>query len=554
MMRPIALLGGVLLVAVTSAAADRLSAPPGGLEALKPVPELDTSGAEPLAQDAIRRARQNVDSLLGKPGIPAEQLGDAYGRLGAYYQVYGIRTGAEACYANAVAKAPGVFRWRFLFAYLAHISGRHEAALDRFAEARKLDPDYPAIDLYVGEALLELNRSAEAEALLSKAVRQDGLRAAAAFRFGQIALERREFTAAVKWLKTALEADPGADAVYFALAQALRGAGDAEGARAALAGRGRQLPRVTDPLIEELESLEQGSRPFYLAGLAAIHQGDYVAAAGDFAKGLEQDPENHFARISYARALYVSGRHDEARSQLELVETAVPDEALAIFLLGLLDNAAGDTATARRRFERVLERKADHSGALYFLGLLDYAAGDYPSAAERLDRSVAAEPGNVYAQVLALVARYRDGTPAADAVAALEAVVAVAPDQWLPRYALARMLAATDDEAVRDVARAVELAEALVAEQPFPPMYEALALGHAAAGNSEAAQSALDNARSGYLFNGRFTDMKRIDEQIAKVQRGDLPADAWPATDVLLNAPVINPLGPFIEYPAPRAY
>jgi tetratricopeptide (TPR) repeat protein len=546
--------GAFLLLAAAGAAADRLSVPPEGLQPLQPVPEMDISGAEPLAQDAIRRARHNVDTLLAKPGVSARQLGDAYGRLGAYYQVYGIRTGAEACYANAVARAPDVFRWRFLSAYLAYESGRYEEALVRFEAARRIDADYPSIDLYVGEAMLELNRSEAAEELLTAAVEQDGLRAAAAFRLGQIALERRDFDAAVDWFNKALAADPGADAVYFPLAQALRGAGDAGAAREALRQRGKQRPRVKDPLIEELDSLEQGARPFYLAGLAAIHQSDYAAAADNFATGLEQDPDNHFARISYARALYVSGRPDEARRQLELVETAVPDEELAIFLLGLLDNAAGDTASARRRFERVLQLKADHSGALYFLGLLDFAAGDYAPAVARLTDSVAAEPGNVYAQVLAVVARYRLEYPVGEALGALQAVVAAAPNQWLPRYALARMLAAAQDEDVRVPSRAVELAETLVAEQPIPPMYEVLALAHAASGNQQAARQALETAKSGYLFHGRFADMTRIDGQIAAVERGGLPAEAWPVTDPLLSAPVISPVGPFTEYPAPRAY
>lgn len=541
----------LVLLAAAGASADRLSTPPEGLEA---VPELDISGAEPLAQDAIRRARGNLDRLLAKPAVTAEQLGDAYGRLGAYYHVYGIRSGAEACYANAVTQAGGVFRWQFLFAYLAHESGRYEEALGRFDAARRIDPDYPAINLFAGEAMLELNRSDEAEKLLKMAVEQDGLRAAAAFRLGQIALERREFGAAADWFRTALEADPGADAVYYPLAQALRGDGDAAGAREALGKRGKQLPRLNDPLIEELESLEEGARPFYLAGLDAIHQGDYAAAADSFAKGLEQDPANHFARISYARALYVSGRHDEARRQLERVETAMPDEELAIFLIGLLDNAGGDKASARRRFERVLQLKADHSGALYFLGLLDFAAGNYAPAAARLAESVAAEPGNVYAQVLALVARYRQSAPAAEVLSELQALFTAAPDQWLSRYALARLLAAAEDETVRAPDRAVEIAEALVAEQPVPPMFEALALSYAASGDRDAARQAMENAKSGYLFQGRFAEVGRVDEQILEVQKGVLPAEAWPVDDPLLSAPMISPVGPFMEYPAPRAY
>ena len=214
--------------------ADALVDLPGDWAVLSPVPELDISGAEARARSAIQKARVDVATLLDRPGIGRTELGEAYGRLGAYYHVYNIRSGAEACYSNAMRLAPDEFRWAYLDAYLAHVSGRYAEGLERFARAREIGPAYAPIEIYEAEALLEFNRVDEAEEKLRSGFDGEGLRARAAYRLGQIALQRREFDEAVEYLETALQLDPAGTAAYFPLAQALRGAGDAEAARAAI--------------------------------------------------------------------------------------------------------------------------------------------------------------------------------------------------------------------------------------------------------------------------------------------------------------------------------
>jgi tetratricopeptide (TPR) repeat protein len=537
-----------------AASADLLSEPPARYPVLVPVPELDLSGAESAARDAIRGAREQVARLLARDDVAAAELAEAYGRLGAFYDVYRIRSGAELCYANAVALDPSAFRWAFLFAYLAHVSGRYDEAMERFARARTIDPEYPSVGLYEAEILLERNQVEKAAVALEAAMTAEGLRARAAFRLGQIALQRRQYNEAVTLFREALALDPQGDAAWFPLAQALRGTGDSEGARAALAKRGKQLPRVREPLLEELEALDHGSRPYYLSGLAAARRGDYHVAAEAFGQGLAQDPENAFARVSYARALYLSGHADNSREQLEIAAETAPGEPLPLFLLGLLDRAGADGSRARERFEQVLRLRADHSGALYFLGLMDFSSGDYARAATRLAAAVDAEPGNHYAQVLALVARQRNGEPDGVLAAELSELVAIFPEPWLTRYALARLLAASGEEGARDVARALALSQQLVDEQVHPAALEALALSHAADGDAAASETALDQARSEYLFAGRFGDANRIAAQQRRLADGALPSAAWPVEDPLFNPPPISVRGPFMEYPAARAY
>ncbi|MEN8174144.1 MAG: tetratricopeptide repeat protein [Pseudomonadota bacterium] len=551
-MKRLIIAAGFLCLA-SMAAADHLSTPPANPWDLQSVADADISGAEPFAQSAIRGARRQVVDLLESGNADAAQLAEAYGRLGAYYHVYTVRTAAESCYANAVHLDPSVFRWVFLLGYLAHESGRNEAALERFAAARRIDPDYATLDLLEGEALLGLNRAEEAEPLLRRAMAHDDLKAAAAFRLGQIVLQRREYAAATELFKTSLAADPQADSVYFPLAQALRGLGENTAARDALGKRGTTRPHFVDTIVQELESLDEGARPFYLAGLVSVRHGDYVEAASAFGKGLALDPENPAARTSYARALYLSGDVAAARVELEAVERAVPEEPLPIFLLALLDDASGDSEVSRRRMERVLSLSPDHSGALYFLGLRDFEEGRYDLARQRLIMSVELEPGNTFAQLLALVARHRMGEDADALIADLSVLADADAGHWVPRYALARLLAAGSGDA-REVQHAVSLAESLVNEQPSPPAYEALALAQAASGDYQAAENALEDAKTFYLFGGQFTEVDRLDGRIERVRSGHLPDVAWREDDPFLNPPVISPRGPFKEYPSARAY
>ena len=544
----------LLLGCSMAASADLLSDPPAGEPVLVPVPELDLSGAESSARNAIVGARKQVAGLLARDDVAAAELAEAYGRLGAFYDVYQIRSGAELCYVNAVALDPSAFRWVFLYAYLAHVSGRYDEAMERFARARTIDPAYPSVGLFEAEILLERNQIDDAAGALEAAMAVDGLRARAAFRLGQIALQRRQYDDAVILFREALALDPEGDAAWFPLAQALRGTGDSEGARTALEQRGKQLPRVREPLLEELAALDHGSRPFYLSGLAAARRGDYRASAEAFGAGLAQDEDNAFARVSYARALYLSGHPEKTREQLEIVVDTAPAEPLPLFLLGLLDRAGGDSERARERFEQVLRLRADHSGALYFLGLMDFSSEDYARAATRLAAAVGAEPGNHYAQVLALVARQRNGEPDNVLAAELGELVATSPEPWLPRYALARLLAASEEEGVPDMERALVLSQQLVDEQVHPAALEALALAHAAGGDTEAAENTLDQAKSEYLFAGHFGDVNRIAAQQQRLADGALPSVAWPVEDPLFNPPPISVRGPFMEYPAARAY
>ncbi|HMB52437.1 MAG TPA: hypothetical protein VKU40_03915, partial [Thermoanaerobaculia bacterium] len=69
----------------------------------------------------------------------------------------------------------------------------------------------------------------------------------------------------------------------------------------------------------------------------------------------------------------------------------------------------------------------------------------------------------------------------------MEAALAHDPDDLAFKDVLARHLAAADDRATRDGARAVELAEEVYAQASTPESIETLAMAHAQAGNFQQA-------------------------------------------------------------------
>lgn len=536
------------------AADDPLLVPPTSRTGLVAVPDLDLSGAEAPARDAIQSARQTVRELANDPDTPDADLAEAYGRLGGLYHVHDMPAGAATAYRNARTLDPGHFRWAYLDGWLAQGVGRLEDALAAYQAARAIEPDYRPLDLREGEVLAELNRPAEARERLESALNESGLEAAAAFRLGQLALQRRDFEAAESWLRRSLQADPDADMVYSPLAQALRGQGDVDAARAALARRGDRAPYVEDAMVRDLEALDTGARRHFLQGLLAVRDSRFAAGAEAFLRGIDEDPDNVHARISLARALYLAGDPVASREQIANVLAREAENPLALFLRAVLDDADSDIGQARAGYESVLELRPGHAGAAHHLGLLAFRQGEWAEAASLLSRAGEKTPDNVLARVLAIVATARADGESVELAARLADLAESHPQQPLPRYALSRLLCAAADPAIRDPHKGLALAETLVMQSPIPPAYEALALARAANGDIAGARTALDSAGNAYRRSGALFLLPRIENQYRRIAAAQLPAEAWPEDDPVLNAPPTEPRGVFQEYPTPRPF
>jgi tetratricopeptide (TPR) repeat protein len=538
--KAVRLLFPVLLV-VVPAVADNLSEPPqawrGRVETVAEVPV-------PTGDAAVHRAlvggRRDLDALLGRePPADEEAVGDAYGRLGSLYHVHAVAAAAELCYRNAIRLSPRNFRWRYYTGELLRDRGRYREALVEFAAAEALDADYPPLRLRRAQVWLELGDTERAGAALQPLRREAGLQAAANYGLGRIALLRKEPARAVEFFQAALRHDPEASRVHYPLAQALRALGRDEEARIQLARHGNREPMAEDRLGDELAALRSGPGFRFMQALQSVRSGDYDAAVSGFEQGLAQDPHNMRARVSYARALYLSGDAAGSRRELERALRERSDDSLAGFLLGLLDEESGNREAAEERYRQVLALDPGHSGArLYLAGLL-FRTGRHGEAAALY---AAADPDIPFAPLLRIVAAGRAG-----------ALARSRPDDPMPRYALARLLTLSPDSGVRDPERALQLARDLQSTYPAPPFMALGALALAASGDLEQAEAQVRQLEFMPPWMSGV-DLAALRSEMEALEGGGPPPSVWPADDPLLQPPPTGAGGVMRDYPVETPY
>jgi len=548
------IVAGLLTLLPAAAIADALAAlPEAWAQRLQPVelPNLDGQPAD--IRMALAEARTQLDALL-QSGADAAELAGAYGDLGSLYHTHQLGQAAERCLGNAVQLDPESFRWAYLLAWVTLQSGRNELALQRLETARQLDPGYHALTLRMADAWLELNEQDRALAAYQSITGIEGLEAAALYGLGQIALLRRDYGQAVEYLEQVLELDPAATRVHYPLAQALRALQRNEAAREHLSLRGNGLPVARDPLVESLQALRSGARVHFSRAMRAVQKQDYSAAAAAFEQGLQHEPDNPDARVSYARALYLAGAQDDARKQLQMALQTQPEHVMGRFLRGVLQDAAGESAGAVGDYRAVLQQDPAHAGAHFHLGSHFFRERNYPEAARHYARAVAADARNVPARLLQLAALENSGAPDLELRHELETAVRQAPEQ--PQFALMliRLLCTSPEPQVADATEALRLAQRLAGEQSFPPYRESLALAHAAAGDFEQAAD-IQQALLSMAVWSMPGEVARLEQGLAAYREGQMPAaDVLPPRGPALRAPPVDVTAVFRDYPAARPY
>jgi len=540
----------VLGLWVPSAWADAVSDLPETWQgSLLPVIDSDISGAEPLMQTAIEQSRAEIAALLSNPDADAKELATAYGRLGALMLLLEVETQADASFRNAAALDPGEIRWPYYAGYLAMMVGNGSKALDYLSIAESIGPDYKPLQMRVGKVHLDLSALDEARAAFETIADEPGLAAAANYYLGQIANLERRFEDAIVLLNKALEHNPAGVEAHYPLAQAYRATGQDALAREHLGRFENRTPTFDDPLLDQLRAATKRAVPDFEKGIYAIDHGKYEQAAAHFAAGLEVEPDNVRARTSYARALYLNGDSAGAGRELSRVLTTDPDLVLANFLQAVLMQQAGDLEGATAHYHRTLELDPDHAGALFYLANLDLLTGRYQESAARYRDALRINPEIAPARLLEQVASYRSGIPEQQILEALDELIAKHPDDPLPGYALARLLALASDPSLRDPQRALEIANYLVMQQPMPHHLRLLAVSQAAAGNFDQAAATQRQilAMAGWMAPPEA--IAELERELEAFEQQSLTIQPWPATDPLLAPPPFDPHAPFRDYP-----
>jgi len=547
------LFGLLMLVPPLPLAADALSELPAAWQdRLQAIPATDVSGTERIAREAITRTRNRLAEQLQSGASDAGNLAEGYGELAALYQLFNVDSAAALCWENARSLQPADFRWTYYAGYLALSSGQTEKALELFQQARKLNPDYRPLDLRMGQLWLDTDQLDKAQATLQKAAGEAGLRAAALYYLGQIDLLRHDYQSAQDHLSEALRINPQASEVHYPLAQAYRQLGKQELAREHLARFKQKTPDADDTLVAELETVLQTSHWDFRLGMQAImEQKDYEAAIEHFKKGLEIDPDNLAARVSYARALYLGGQPDASETQLNSVLAKDPHQILANFFLAVLWESRDKPKKAAAQYERILELEPEHEGAHFYLANLLFHQGRFREAASQYRAALAASSEIPPARLLELVALHHAGHADSDIARELTQRVKQYPDQPELKYALIRLRSLSKDTGVQDSFQALTLANELAPRQPTPPNIEALAL--AAACDDQYQQAARLQQQVIDMVNWMVPaeKLQDLENTLAAYEKHSMPQQPiWPDDDPLLSPPPLNPVEPFRDYPA----
>lgn len=304
----------------------------------------DLTGVEPAVRRQLEEAATTTAATTAATPTPSRQAA-AYGALGRHLHAYGLLPAAERCYVAAARLAPADPAWPHLLGIVLEAEGRTADARRQYARALELSRAMPTLVRLAELERRQGDRDA-AERLLREALDRRPDEAAALAAMGQIALSRRDYAQAVRYLGAALEAAPAADALHVPLALALRELGHHDGAQRHLERRGTVGVTVADPELAAVEALRDGEVPNLLRGREAFAAGDYAAAAEAFAAAVEAAPESVRARLNLAAALGEAGRTAAALEQLDAVLALDPEHAGAHFNRGILLVRSGRNAIA----------------------------------------------------------------------------------------------------------------------------------------------------------------------------------------------------------------
>lgn len=337
------------------------------------------------AAEALQLARE---ALRGTP------TGDLHRLQGETLLRLGRRGEAEEAFRSALrenAKDAGSV------AGLARVSvATHDlaTALQRFNEAKGLDPWDPRIRMGLAAVLAQSGRTGETlkelEAIEPRARSADVLVALATFY-----LREGRGREAVPLMEPLVKMAPQAAAPRYLLANAYLLSGRPEDATRELSELDRQRPG--NPAVQlRLASTElrRGKAREALSRLDAA------------AHALEKVPEYHLER---AQALLLLGRSEEALRAATEAQRLAPQAAPPFLLMGQIRLQQGDEAGARAMFGKAAEADSRSAPAHLALGRLSVLEKDLAAAQSEIDAALVADPASFPAlqAKAALIARQR---------------------------------------------------------------------------------------------------------------------------------------------------
>jgi tetratricopeptide (TPR) repeat protein len=517
----------------------------------RPVTLPDLSRVDPGVQAQIKERYDTLMQAMARSTTDAE-LATAYGQYGMVLQASEFFDAAEPCYLNAEALAPEEFRWPYYLANLHKSRGETDKAEASFKRVLVLKPDDLATLIWLGRLHLDQGRPEDAEPLFKKAVTIAPRDVSVLAGLGRVAVAERDYPQAAKYLEDALAIDPEAESLHAPLAAAYRGLGELDKAQPHLRQwRNRDLP-VPDPLQQEMDLLLESGLSYELRGVREFEVRDWKSAAGFFQKGLALTPTNGPLRRSLQHklgtALYLTGDAAGAQSQFEAVVAAGPangiDESTAkahYSLAVLLAGQGRSPSEVVPHFEAAVKYQPNYIEAhLAFADYLrrtghpDSALKEYRETLDLNPRQAVARLG--YAMCLVQMRRDKEARDWLDEASMLF------PDRTEFKIGLARVLATSQDDRVRDGRRAVAITQELFKGEHTTALGETIAMALAESGDFAQAIAIQRDVMSAARQAGLTSQLPHMAANLVQYERHQPSRTPWSDDDLALVQTPAQPL------------
>ena len=466
--------------------ADPAPATPGASETMvactDSLPDLSPVGE--AVQEQIRQRHATLLGLIAEGDASEPLLAESHGGLGMIFMASWFPEAAEPCLLRAAELAPDDVRWPYYLAHVHRDRGNLEQAFAYFQEADQLRPRDLATLVWLGNIRLTQGRPGEARTFFEQALEAQPESLSARFGLGEVALAEEDFDQAVERLEEIRSLNPDIGAVHYPLGMAYRGLGNEEKAEEHLTLRENAEIQPGDPLLEALDAMLDSPGAFERRGLEALEQQDLTVAVEEFQRGLELDPDNPSLRHQLGTALFMMGDPAGAMTEFQRVVRTTPDYYPSYYGMGVVLQEIGRHDEAIRAFTTAYEARPDDVAVRVRLAQSLRQTGDPAASLGHYDAVLAIDPAVIDARFGQAMAHVQLGQYSR-AKDLFEAAMLEFPEELGFPHALARILAAAPDAAVRNGRRALVLVEALAPTAQTLDLGETMAMTLAELGQYE---------------------------------------------------------------------
>jgi len=421
----------------------------------------DVSSVAAAVRQQLHDQHDRLNRAIANPAVSSDELAGAYGAMGQLFVAAEFFDAAEARLANAESLAPSDMRWPYFRAHVARLTNDAAAAAAAFQRALALSPDHVPSLVWLAEIHLAAGRAGEAVALLEKARRLVPTDPAVVYGLGRAALESGDHARAVSLLEQTVAMAPSATRVHYPLALAYRALGDRAKAEAHLRLRGEADLGPVDPLMGGLGELLQNAAAHETRGTQAIAARQWDQAVTHLRAAIQLAPSNAFTRLNLGTALYQMGDAPGALEQFREATRLDPRLAKAHYAIGVLMEVQGLDAEAVRALTAAVGADGGYGEARMALANALRRTGRTADSLPHYDAVLKADPGMSPAAFGRAIGLVRLGRHV-EARDRLREAAAAFPEQPGIAHALARLLAASPDDRVRDGAAALALMKKLL--------------------------------------------------------------------------------------------